>query len=456
MKILRRTKGIDLKAKNSILRGDVTIQLRDAITGKVKFEEKGHNMLTNGLASALNGCPWDMNKVDGCYDSIIGTKFPTTPIFSQLLGGVILFPSALGNDPDLLFPSFSNTPTAYSSVESYQQTDSKQGTFDSVSSGEIANGIRFVHTWGSAYGNGTISSLGLAPRNAHVWCKDVPSMIKPNNGFAGGFYAQGYCHGTARIVYAMNKDYVIVGDGSWNPVMRCFKNTTPNVNIKLPYTGSDLFTVDTYTIDGVDIDGCLWTNNNMGITYFEGYNMQIIGNYVYTIVPSGSSITVKKFDITDGTLVSTDTYTYAVTFGSRSACIYDGYLYCVKNGGGAIYKCNMSNTADVTEIADASIESDCHIWNIGTNFLYTWDGILDGDTGVFVPFTSATKFYKAPNHTFYPLWDNGMWIVGYAYANGSIGATMKQWGLMTHYDLQSPVTKTADKQMIVNYSVTQV
>jgi hypothetical protein len=398
-----------------------------------------------------------MNKVDGCYDSIIGTKFPTTPIFSQLLGGVILFPSALGNDPDLLFPSFSNTPTAYSSVESYQQTDSKQGTFDSVSSGEIQNGIRFVHSWGSSYGNGTIASLGLAPRNAHVWCKDVPSMIKPNNGFTGGFYAQGYCHGTARIVYAMNKDYIIVGDGSWNPVMRCFRNTAPDINIKLPYTGSDLFTTDTYTIDGVDIDGCLWTNNNMGISYFNGYNMQIVGSYVYTIIPSGSTITVNKFNLSDGTLASTDTYNFSgCTFGSPSACIYDGYLYCVKNGGGVIYKCNMSNTADVTEIADASIESGCHVWNLGTNFIYTWDGILDGDSDVFVPFTSATKFYKAANHTFYPLYEDKMWIVAFAYANQSIGATMKQWGLMTHYDLQNSATKTADKQMIVTYDVTQV
>lgn len=456
MKILRRTKGIDLKAKNSVIRGDVTIQLRDAITGKVKFEESGHNMLTNGLASAMNGCPWDLNKIDGCYDSIVGYKFPTTPIFSQLLGGVILFPQALGNDPDLLFPSFDNMPTAYSSVESYQQTDAKQGTFDTVSSGEITNGIKFVHTWGSAYGNGQIASLGLAPRNAHAWCKDVPSMIKPNNGFTGGYYPQGYCHSIGRLVYAMNNDYILVGDGSWNPVMRCFKNSAPNVNIKLPYTGSDLFTVDTYSIDGVDVDGCLWTNNDMGITYFYGYNVQIIGNYVYTIKPSGSTITVKKFDITDGTLVSTDNYTYAVTFGSNSACIYDGYLYCVKSGGGAIYKCNMSNTADVTEITDSSIENDCHVWNLGTNFIYTWDGILDGDTGIFVPFTSSTKFYKAPNHTFYPLWDNGMWLVGYGYANGSIGAAMKQWGLMTHYDLQNTVQKTADKQMIVQYSITQV
>lgn len=454
MKILRRTNGIDLKSKSSVLRGDVTIQLKDDLTGKVKFEERGHNMLTNGLASALNGCPWDMNKIDGCYDGVAGTVFKTTPLFSQLLGGVILFPSALGNDPDLLFPPFSNSPTAYSSMEAYAQTDSKQGTFDSVSSGEITNGFRFVHTWGSAYGNGQVASLGLAPRNAHNWCKDIGSMIKPNDGFYQN-NPQGYYHTTnGHIVYAMNKDYILVNDGNWSPVMKCYKNTAPNVNIKLPYTGS-LFT-DDYTIDGVTIDGCLWRVEDMGVSYFYGDNVQIIGSYVYVIARNNNSFVVRKFDITDGSLVSMDAYTFSASFGSPTASIYDGYIYCSKAGGGAIYKCNMSNPADVTEIADASIENGTPCWCLGTQFIYTWDGILDGDTGIFVPFTSVTKFYKTNNWTSFPLWDTGMWIVGYGYSIGAIAATMKQWGLMTHYDLQSPVTKTADKQMIVNYSVTQV
>ena len=116
----------------------------------------------------------------------------------------------------------------------------------------------------------------------------------------------------------------------------------------------------------------------------------------------------------------------------------------------------MSNTADVVEIADASIEALSPCWCLGTQFIYTWDGILDADTGVFVPFTSTTKFYKATNWTSFPLWDTGMWIVGYSYGNEAIGATMKQWGLMSHYDLQNPVVKTADKEMVVSYSVTMV
>lgn len=453
MKILRRTKGIDLKSKSSVLRGDVCIQLRDAITGKVKFEEKGHNMLTNGLASALNGCPWDLNKIDGCYDGVTGTIFKTTPIFSQLLGGVMLFPSALGNDPDLIFPPFSNIPTAYSSMEAYQQTDSKQGAFDSVSSGEITNGFRFVHSWGSAYGNGLIASLGLAPRNAHAWCKDVPSMIKPSDTARG--VAQGYISYVARsrVVFAMNENYILVSDTSSGlSTLKCYKNSAPSINIMLPYSGQ-IFT-DDYTINGLTINGCLWKLEN-GITPFAE-NAQIIGSYVYITSRSNSTFTVRKYDVTDGTLVSTDTYTFSASFGGDITSIYDGYIYCTKAGGGAIYKCNMSNPTDVTEIADASIESGCPCWAIGTNFIYTWDGILDADTGVFVPFTSSTKFYKNPNMPCYPLWDKGMWLVGYSYTNELVGATMKQWGLMTHYDLQSPVTKTADKQMILNYSITQV
>lgn len=450
--IIRR-QGIDPKAKTGALRGEVCLQLKDALTGKITDEIRGHNMLTNGLESALNGCPWDLNKIDGGYAGVSGTIFPTAPIFSQLLSGVILFPQTLGNDPDLLFPSFDNIPTAYSSIEAYQQTDSKQGTFDSVSSGEITNGFRYVHTWGSAYGNGSIASLGLAPRNAHAWCKDVPSMIKPSDATRG--VAQGYISYMARsrVVFAMNENYILVSDtGSGLGTLKCYKNSAPNLNIMLPYSGQ-IFT-DDYTIDGLTINGCLWKLEN-GITPFAE-NAQIIGSYVYITSRSNSTFTVRKYDVTDGTLVSTDTYTFSASFGGDITSIYDGYIYCTKAGGGAIYKCNMSNTADVTEIADASIESGCPCWAIGTNFIYTWDGILDADTGVFVPFTSSTKFYKNPNMPCYPLWDKGMWLVGYSYTNEMVGATMKQWGLMTHFDLQNAVTKTADKQMEVQYSITQV
>ena len=111
MEYLKKTNGIDLRAKNSALRGNVTIQLKDAVTGKLKDEISGHNMLTNGLNSALNGCPFQLNVIDSAYSSVTAStqRMRMTPIFSQLLGGVMLFPEPLGNDRDLFFPPFSNT-----------------------------------------------------------------------------------------------------------------------------------------------------------------------------------------------------------------------------------------------------------------------------------------------------------------------------------------------------------
>lgn len=173
MNILKKTNGIDLRAKNSALRGNVTIQLRDAVTGHVKNEISGHNMLTNGLNSALNGCPFQLNVVDSAYGSVLtGTqRMKMTPIFSQLLGGVMLFPEALGDDRDLFFPSFDNSPTAFASMESYTQDDPRQGLFDAVASKPIDNAYRYIYEWGSSYGNGSISSVGLSTRNCHTWVK---------------------------------------------------------------------------------------------------------------------------------------------------------------------------------------------------------------------------------------------------------------------------------------------
>ena len=93
MQILKRTQGIDLKAKTGVIRGEVCFQLKDDVTGKITHEERGHNMLTNGLDSVLNKCPFGLDKVSAMYQNASTEQFSITPIFRQLLGGVIAFPS---------------------------------------------------------------------------------------------------------------------------------------------------------------------------------------------------------------------------------------------------------------------------------------------------------------------------------------------------------------------------
>lgn len=463
MKILRRTNGIDLKAKSGALRGDVCFQLRDAITGKVTHEERGHNMLTVGLDNALNKCPMGLNKVDTTYSGINGTPFKVTPIFSQLLGGVLMFPQTLGNDADVLFPAFTNPPTAMASMESYTQSDSRQGAFDSVASHEVTNGFMYQYSWGSAYGNGNIASLGLAPRNAHVWVTDPTKCFQPAFVSPNGLNCQGYYKkfdSQQRSAWALNDKYILVNDltnaTTRSRTIKCYKLSLYNANVMSPYGADAVFATDSYDIDGVTIQGCLWTIADIGVNH-ANCECQIIGDYAYVIYRNNNTFTVKKITLADGTIASIDTYTYAgVSFGGYKACIYNGYIYSGASTSGKIYKCNMANTADVTEITNSAFVANEDIYGIGSKWLYTTSGIIDGDNDTVVAFSS--RIFSDSGHRSFPIYDTGMWLLNMG-TNGSaygIGANMKQWGLMTHYDLDTAVTKDQTKSMVLNYTITQV
>ena len=456
MEILKRTKGIDTRAKSGAIRGDVCFQLRDAVTGKVKFEERGHNMLTNGLNSALNGCPFGLNKVDTAYTANTGTIFQVTPIFRQLLGGVILFPQTLGNDADLLFPSFANSPTGFSSMESYTQQDSRQGTFDSVSSGKITNGFKYVHTWGSAYGNGQIASLGLAPVNAHTWCYDAENAFKPTTTL-NTYRSIGYYFNLQR------QQTVINAVGDKGILISNLANTSAT---KLSYFKTKPFAVDLFQTSapssqttGLNDDtNAEWTvDTGVNLATNQQSQVQIDATNAYVISRSNNVFTVKTIALSDGTMTS-NTYTFTgASFGNGKPAMVNGYIYHVASSAGTIYKCNMSNVADITEITDASITANDRLMYCGENYIYGSYFLLDVRNDGVVGFTNQYGFLSDTSWRAVPVYEKGMWTVTRESGGTEsvICAVMKQWGLMTHYDLQSTVTKDASKQMVVQYSITQ-
>lgn len=469
MQILKRTQGIDLKAKTGVIRGEVNFQLRDALTGKVTHEETGHNMLTNGLDSVLNKCPFGLDKVGASYGDASSEKFELTPIFRQLLGGVILFPDTLGNDPDVLFPDFDNSPTAFASLETYSQTDSRQGTYDNVSSGLITGGFKHVFSWGSAFGNGQISSLGLAPRGAHTWCLNPSNMFKPYdttsatrgyhktfNGASGG--------GDATKILAVCPTGTLALNGSdWNLYFYAFTPYALNLFERLGSNKSLITrTPFDYDFQNLDkLDGYKWTY--VLDKYVLDFTAEIIGSYVYIITRSSTTFTIVKLNLADGTVASTDTYTFSASFGGTKAVLLGNYIYCAADVDGKIYKCNITNTADVSEITAAGVLAEAPLFYTGSQWIYGENFILDTNTDNIVV-ASANLFDLGSKSGYrvwqFPIYENGMWLVCHGTAGGlsiypQMQATIKQWGLMTHYDLQEAVTKNTAKQMVVQYEITQ-
>ena len=450
MEHLRRTQGIDPKARSGALMGSVELILKDAVTGRVKEVVRHKNMLTNGLDSAINGCPWGLDQQDFAYNGISGSHWGRSPIHTQLLGGITLYPQALGNNADLLFPPFSNMPTGYASLDSYTQDDPKQGTYDSVSSGAITNGYKHVYDWGSAFGNGQIAALALNPRGAHNWCKNWATAINPTI-FAGtgdtqsgmGFTGFGSAD-TGTFIAAANEDGVLWHRNDGNNVYGWAYSKVPPFAIDL---------INSYVgyIEAVTPE---WIHSQDA----GNYNWQFIGTQLAQITRnSATSVTIKKLDMSDGTVDSSDTYTFSgVSFGTGRGCVCDGYLYWAASTAGKIYKCNLSNVADVDEITSTNIPANSHCFYVGSQFVYNNRGIYDTASDVFVE-TAQNLFGGYA----WPILETGIWFVttsSYSWYSGArkLGASMKNWACMTHADLETAVTKTADKQMIVNYSLLQV
>ena len=469
MKILRRTQGIDLKAKSGVIRGDVCFKLKDALTGKVTEEFRGHNMATHGLESAMNGCPFDLNKLDGGNTNGVQT-YTYAPIYEKLLGGLIMFPQALGNDPSLMFPSFTNTPTAYASCDSYQQGDPKQGSYDAVSSGIVTNGFRHVFLWGSAFGNGNIASLGLAPKYCEGWCRDVNTR-RASAGYTANTGGTGYTVAVSErgILKVMPEE-----SNAGCAALLCFYGNVRAHNISLVQSfKSAWFELDAngYPVQfsNEHRNGYTWALHvpNLPantVLYPRNYSFQIIGDYVYVIFRTGSSnpsFIVTKLDITDGSVVEENSYTFNAPIGDSVPVYYDGYIYFGSSSAGTIYKGSCATGQIVGEITDPSIPASANLRFTGGQWIYGEYFILDASCDILVANTGSTNprdYTDGDTNATAPMFDDGMWFVyRYSDRNGYyLTSYMKQWGLMTHYDLAEPIQKTIDKQMEVYYTITQV
>lgn len=462
MNILKKTNGIDLRAKDSALRGNVTIQLKDAVTGHVKNEISGHNMLTNGLNSALNGCPFQLNVVDSAYGAVLtGTqRMKMTPIFSQLLGGVMLFPEPLGDDRDLFFPSFDNSPTAFASMESYTQDDPRQGLFDAVASKPIDNAYRYIYEWGSSYGNGFISSLGLSTRNCHTWVKKRANLFRPWNNNQGGFTSQNSSDAFVRFVHISERGTIICrGTATYTGynTFYYFKRLTPIVANLLGDTSFNFDLNNPY--DANHLNGYDWkitvsdmNDGNLVYANIQNVNDELL--FVYRVNGTGA-VKIKKVNWSDGSTISDSTLNpQGVNYGTNSIpVIFGNYMYIAANRDGLIYRCNINDNADVFDIEAPGCKANTHLWASGTQFIYNNNGILDATSAKFE--ATDDEIVITNNGSSVPVADFGMWHLGRV-NNYQLGATLKTWGLMSHFDLGQTFEKSAQQTMTVQYTVTQV
>lgn len=454
MEYLKKTNGIDLRARGTALQGHVKIQLKDDTTGRIVEEVEHKNFFTKALDSAYNGCPFGLDsrmKIGQGVAADDNTPDRIRSVYQDLLGGIICFPESLGDSVDDYYPSFAdNYPTAYASQAEYQITDARQGNYDGVSSGKTSNGYRFVYNWGSTGGNGRISSVALSHRNCFTYFNDASEMFFPKrstDNSVRGYFGTIHDQNSRQPLCITDRGVLIASLGDWCRA-EYFKIPPYNVPLTEPLT---FFNDRATPVWSMDIESEARTVPSW--QYYEGFFWCIERT-------AGSSQTIiRKYKEEDGTL---DRYT--ITWNAPQMCdsnsvfaIKDGYLYAGATVDGKIYKCSLTNAVDVTEIECNSVAREnintCEYTDTiyGRNFTIN-NGVLTNNRGV--NHNVGNSANNAANQIVY---QNGVWVVTRSPASTNLfSAQILGTYCATKANLDSPVEKTAEKQMVITYNVNQI
>lgn len=143
------------------LKGMTKIELTNVKTGEVETVEK-HNLVTNALKYALSN-PFGWQTLSSGSNTLAGNIIPICP---NLVGGILLYESAIPEDVNQLYAQPGNVLVGYSGNSVNDTEDQMRGSINLNESGplETGDGYRFVFDFSTSQGNGTIGSVGLTSK----------------------------------------------------------------------------------------------------------------------------------------------------------------------------------------------------------------------------------------------------------------------------------------------------
>lgn len=486
MKRIRRTDRFYDPQVNKLdlpmLAGSVKMTLKNVHNGKTEVIEK-HNAPTNALAHIFAGNYGGLMNYHNFAD-----------LYRTWLGGVLVFGNPLDTSAvnDYGIPAYTSNPVrahAGQATITDQADDLTRGNPDSSRTVKTAGSTKLVFEWGTSAGNGVISSLGLTHSDVGSYGAGVISnaqrLLNP--------FADVACI-SRQTAYGDNANYVLGLNNNIaynfylvdNTTVRIYK--TPINNTKFKLQGGSLLPLTDYT---TTITATLPNSYNRQEShgYYNNcyYWFDFANNkLVLFAVPTQGEETLYRddIDLDDGTVThQTITVTGASLWKLRMrtgdwhglgipptpAMIFGDYLflYGYDSDGSyespnLIYKLNLSNTADVTQVDTSEYSEFCPASNARANERFTALGgiivhdsfLINGDktfalaqkdTGA----STATPIYN------YLLSNKISSPVFRSNASANMISICKLY-LATKFNLDTPVTKTSAQSMTVEYTLTEV
>lgn len=479
-----------------MLKGTATIELTDVKTGKKEIV-KNDNMITNAISDILNTSPFGMHHRAGYNMNGL------LPIVPNLIGGIFIFEDALEEDPAKYFVS--QKLTGYSNNAVNTGTDTMRGSLNQTESGKLddGTGYRFVFDFETSQGNGTISALALTSRWAGS-CGFGSKLIQSSrfvtiertvNTRVTGSYTEarrwqcavtikddGYIYTVVAYLGACSVyryRYRIDKIGLYDTiVVHSAAEFVKTISFE-SFPVSDPASEGYYSFcDGGD--GYIW-----GFQHSGNADGNASGNAtVHWVKINTDDWTAEEGTWTLAAQIYRFGYayvdaTYNVVYKSTHFLVKNGYLYCVKYDQTAIYKIDLENAANIVEIpcsgftvavakdvlsAAGSTYRDyggCTFNSIG-DLVYFYNGYIVDDVAYPVVSPSYTDSdtgnyglggCSAPNLQWGPfaIWPATSGSSKYRETGKVVTVALLTPYLATINNLETPVTKTADKTMKITY-----
>ena len=471
------------------LKGTATIELTDVHTGRKEIV-KHDNLVTNAVADALlgNGFGWML-------DRSAMSIYPETemlPLAGNLFGGILLFEQALEENVAKYYAPSSNPVVGYSSNVVNSGGDVKRGSLNIAESGplEDGRGHRFVFDFSTYQGNGTIASLGLTSKwggvgaygsetnsssraikltNRSITCNDVTAY--PEREF------KNYCEACA---FNDSKGVLITFLITATNEISIYE--IPRLISRVSLHGPVNLKFDSAAVPAKTIKTSVFGTHAVNAAFVQS------GDFVYGFETSATAsgamrwikVKLSDYSFSEGTWTLNASpcspgyrYDNANNFTVIKYCIvHNGYLYIVSYNRNGIYRINLDNPADIKLLTFAdgravdvyydsttsSYNKCVSMLNVVGDVVVFRNGYIQGDELIPCVYTEKSTSLALSNNCASPALVCGPFLltIGCNYRSTSNKVFYESIYLMTPYlatinNLDTPVTKTADKTMKITY-----
>lgn len=442
------------------LRGEVLIQVLDSRTDKVIQEVKGKNMVTNAIRDVFASNYFGLMS----YQNLLPIR--------DLFGGVLCFRNALTEDADDYYPPLSatNPVTAHAGQTTYASADADttRGIPNSVESGVVTGGYKFVWDFASTQGNGTISALALTHKDTGDFWLNGGSSFEPikllDYPSGNAFLRQIECwDDDNRTAYAFEGNGTTLNLVEYKDYSSILGVGINEANLLTRPEEAVIVGTHTYTLP-----------RDWSVMRFlflkaerEIHALYPTGNTIERVIIDLSDFSSTRSDITLANDVALQTYsefTYSHTFSLQLDD--DGYLYMQSTTNTKKYKIKYSSPSNVVEVTAPAAFQDSKfpftgIGHFGLAVTGTNGIIIDGATAHACGINQANNSDNYLDRWRSPIRGSKspVFYMPCQRRNEEVCASPRlalcKLYMATIKNLEEPVTKSSTNSMKITYTITE-